>query len=46
MSKQKCNECGRVLVANQYDVLYCPRCQKGFIGDFNEMVESTKGGYY
>ena len=44
--KAKCIHCGRALVANQYGILYCPMCQKGFDKQFNEMVRSTDGGYY
>ena len=44
--KEKCTECGRVLVANAYGCLYCPICQKGFDKQFNDMVESKNGGYY
>lgn len=46
MTKEKCDNCGRVLIANTYGILYCPICQKGFEGQFNEMVGSTHGGYY
>ena len=46
MTKEKCEDCGKVLIANAYGILYCPRCQKGYEEDFNEMVESTNGGYY
>lgn len=45
MAKQKCIECGKVLVANEYGVLYCPKCQKNFSKQFNAMVED-EGGYY
>jgi len=46
MGKQLCEECGMVLVANEYGWLYCPRCQKHWKQQFDHMVESTKGGYY
>lgn len=43
MSKEKCVECGRVLVANQYGVLYCPICDKNFDKSCNEMEGITNG---
>ncbi len=46
MPKQKCGECGNLLVASEYGVLYCPHCQDLFRERFKEMVEETKGGYY
>ena len=46
MTKELCPECGKLLEPNKYGVLYCSRCQPGFNKDFNEMVESTGGGYY
>ena len=46
MTKEKCEACGKVLIANAYGILYCPSCQKGFTGNFREMVEDTEGGYY
>ena len=46
VTKQLCIECGRVKVANEWGWLYCPICEKYEKKQFDEMVESTKGGYY
>lgn len=46
MSKQKCIECGRVKVANEWGWLFCPMCQKNEKLQFDKMVEDTDGGYY
>lgn len=40
---QKCIDCGRLLLANEYGGLYCPKC---FDERVQEMIEETNGGYY
>ena len=46
MNGNTCPECGHIECENEYGILYCPSCQKGFTGNFREMVEDTEGGYY
>ena len=46
MTKEKCEDCGRVKVANAYGWLFCPKCDKNKRSQFNSMVQEKNGGYY